>query len=313
MADKKIIAVMGATGAQGGGLVRAILAEADGPFRVRAITRDANSEGAQALAALGAEVVAANVDNGPSIVRAFEGAAGAYCVTFYWAHMDPEREIAEAHTLADAAKQADVGHVIWSTLEDTRLWVPLESNEMPTIHDHYKVPHFDTKGESNRFFFTRVPTTFLLTSFYWDNLIHFGMNPKPDGNGRYMFVLPMGDVKMPGIAAEDIGKCAYGIFKDGIVNNTVGVSGEHLNGAEMAAILSDVLGIDCYHAAVTPEQYRGFGFPGADDLGNMFQFYRDYEKDFREHRDPAVARKLNPELQDFRTWVTRNKDRIPLT
>src|SRR5574338_560234 len=127
MADKKIIAVMGATGAQGGGLVRAIHADPDGPFQARAITRNANSDAAQALAALGAEVVEADVDDGPSIAAAFKGAAGAFCVTFYWAHMDPEREIAEAHVLADAAKQADVGHVIWSTLEDTRLWVPLES------------------------------------------------------------------------------------------------------------------------------------------------------------------------------------------
>jgi len=313
MSDKKIIAVMGATGAQGGGLVRAIHADPDSPFTARAITRNANSDAAQALAALGAEVVEADVADGASIVNAFKGADGAYCVTFYWAHMDPEREIAEAHTLADAAKAADVKHVIWSTLEDTRKWVPLDSDQMPTIHDHYKVPHFDTKGESNRFFFNRVPTVFLLTSFYWDNLISFGMNPKPDGSGRYAFTLPTGDAKMPGIAAEDIGKCAYGIYKQGIVDKTIGVAGEHLSGAEMAAAISDVLGIDCYHNSVSPEQFRSFGFPGADDMGNMFQFYRDFEKDFRSPRDPAIARSFNPELQDFRTWLTNNKDRIPLT
>ncbi|HVV34172.1 MAG TPA: NmrA family NAD(P)-binding protein, partial [Vitreimonas sp.] len=152
MADTKIIAVMGATGAQGGGLVRAIQADPASGFIARAITRDANSDAAKQLAALGAEIVEANIDDGPSIARAFEGAHGAFCVTFYWAHMNPEREIAEAHTLADAAKQAGVKHAIWSTLEDTRKWVPLESDQMPTIHDHYKVPHFDTKGESNRFF-----------------------------------------------------------------------------------------------------------------------------------------------------------------
>jgi uncharacterized protein YbjT (DUF2867 family) len=313
MSDKKIIAVMGATGAQGGGLVRAIHADPDSPFTARAITRNANSEAAQALAALGAEVVEADVADGASIVNAFKDADGAYCVTFYWAHMDPEREIAEAHTLADAAKAADVKHVIWSTLEDTRKWVPLDSDQMPTIHDHYKVPHFDTKGESNRFFYNRVPTVFLLTSFYWDNLIHFGMNPKPDGQGRYAFTLPTGDAKMPGIAAEDIGKCAYGIYKQGIVDKTIGVAGEHLSGAEMAAAISEVLGIDCYHNSVSPEQFRSFGFPGADDMGNMFQFYRDFEEDFRAPRDPAIARSFNPELQDFRTWLTNNMDRIPLT
>jgi len=84
MSEKKIIAVVGATGAQGGGLVRAILRDAEGHFRVRAITRDSNSEKAQQLASLGAEVVAADVDDENSLKRAFEGADGAYCVTFYW-------------------------------------------------------------------------------------------------------------------------------------------------------------------------------------------------------------------------------------
>ena len=314
MADTKIIAVMGATGAQGGGLVRAIQADPSGGFSARAITRNANSDAAKELAALGAEVVEANVDDGPSIIKAFEGAHGAFCVTFYWAHMDPEREIAEAHTLADAASQAGVKHAIWSTLEDTRKWVPLDSDQMPTIHDHYKVPHFDTKGESNRFF-QGVPTTYLLTSFYWDNLIGFGMNPKPDGAGGYVLALPTGEAKMPGIAAEDIGKSAYGIFKLGApaIGKTIGIAGEHLSGAEMAACLSEVLGINCKHLALSPADFRALGFPGADDLGNMFQFKRDFEADFRAPRDVAATRALNPDLQDFRTWLVANKDRIPLT
>jgi uncharacterized protein YbjT (DUF2867 family) len=312
MADKKIIAVVGATGAQGGGLVRAI--QAEGVFQARAITRDASSDAAKQLADIGAEVVEASVDDGPSIVQAFAGAHGAFCVTFYWAHMDPEREIGEAHTLADAAKQADVKHVVWSTLEDTRHWVPLASDQMPTIHSHYKVPHFDTKGESNRFFHG-APTTYLLTSFYWDNLINFGMNPKPDGEGGYVFALPMDNAKLPGIAAEDIGKSAYGVFKQGdaAIGKTIGIAGEHLTGAEMAAVLSEVLGINCRHLAMSPADYRGLGFPGADDLGNMFQFKRDFESDFRGPRDVAVTRALDPDLQDFRAWVTANKDRIPLT
>ena len=84
MADKKIIAVMGATGAQGGGLVRAILDDPAGGFAARAITRDVNSEKAKALARAGAEVVAADVDDAASLKRAFAGAYGAYCVTFFW-------------------------------------------------------------------------------------------------------------------------------------------------------------------------------------------------------------------------------------
>jgi len=313
MSDKKIIAVVGATGAQGGGLVRAIHADPNSPFRARAITRDPNSEAAQALAALGAEVVGADLQDGDSIDRAFRGAHGAYCVTFYWAHMSPERELAEARTLAESAEQEGVKHVIWSTLEDTRNWVPLSDNRMPTLMDEYKVPHLDVKGQANDFFRT-VPTTFLLTSFYWDNLISFGMNPKPDGEGGYVFTLPMGEAKLPGIGAEDIGRCAYGMFKDeSTIGKVIGVSGEHLTGAEMAAVLSEVLGVPVKHHSPSFDEFRSYGFPGADDLGNMFQFKHDFEADFRRARDPEVARRLNPALQDFRAWVTANKDRIPLT
>jgi hypothetical protein len=103
MAEKKIVAVVGATGAQGGGLARAILSDAKSEFGVRALTREVNSEKAQALAKLGAEVVAADVDDVESLKMAFAGAYGAYCVTFFWAHFSPERETASAANLAMAA------------------------------------------------------------------------------------------------------------------------------------------------------------------------------------------------------------------
>lgn len=176
---KKIIAVVGATGAQGGGLARAILNNPSGDFTARVITRDPNTDKAQALAKLGAEVVAADVDDIESLKRAFQGAYGAYCVTFFWNHFSPEKELADAKNMAAAAKHAGLQHVIWSTLEDTRRWVPLGDNRMPTLMGKYKVPHFDAKGEANHFFTDLgVPTTFLLTSFYWDNFIYFGSGPK---------------------------------------------------------------------------------------------------------------------------------------
>jgi uncharacterized protein YbjT (DUF2867 family) len=181
MSEKKIIAVIGATGAQGGGLVRAIMNESDGRFTARAVTRNVDSPKAQELAALGAEVVAANVDDILSLERAFDGAYGAYCVTFFWEHFSPEKEGQHARNMATAAKTMGVQHVIWSTLEDTRRWVPLEDDRMPTLMGSYKVPHFDAKGEADHVFpDLGVPTTHLLTSFYWDNLIYFGMEPKED-------------------------------------------------------------------------------------------------------------------------------------
>ncbi len=315
MAEKRIIAVAGATGSQGGGLARAILSDPSGGFAVRALTRDVNSEKARALAALGAEVVAADVDDAASLERAFQGAYGAYCVTFYWAHYSPEKELAEAKAMAAAAKRACLEHVIWSTLEDTRRWVPLTDDRMPTLMGKYKVPHLDAKGEANQAFTDLgLPVTFLHTSFYWDNLIGFGSGPRRGPDGKLAFTLPMGDAKLPGIAAEDIGKCAYGIFRRGpeFVGRSVGIAGEHLTGAQMAAALTRALGEEVRHNSISPEEYRGLGFPGADDLGNMFQFKRDFNEEYCAARSVEFSRSLNPELQSFDQWLARNKQQIPL-
>jgi hypothetical protein len=81
--------------------------------------------------------------------------------------------MAEAKAMSQAAKEAGLKHAIWSTLEDTREYIPLSDDRMPTLMEKYKVPHFDAKGESNKFFSDAgVPTTFLLTSFYYDNFIY---------------------------------------------------------------------------------------------------------------------------------------------
>jgi len=315
MSDKKIIAVVGATGAQGGGLVRAITSDPDGPFIARAITRDVNSEKARAPAALGAEVVAGDVDDAASLRSAFEGAYGAYCVTFFWDHFSPEKELAQARAMAEAARDAGVKHVIWSTLEDTRKWVPLSDDRMPTLMEKYKVPHFDAKGEADQIFTDLgVPTTFLATSFYWDNFIGFGMGPARGADGKLAITLPIGDAKLPGIAAEDIGRSAYGIFKKGpeLIGKRVGIAGEHLSGAEMASAFSNLLGGEVRYNAVEPSVYRSFGFPGADDLGNMFQFKRDFEDDFRGARPVDATRALNPKLQSLSEWLNANRERIPV-
>lgn len=314
MSEKKIIAVVGATGAQGGGLVRAIMDDPDGGFTARALTRNVDSPKAQELAALGAEVMAADVDDVSSLERAFNGAYGAFCVTFFWEHFSPEKEGQHARNMAAAAKAKGVQHVIWSTLEDTRRWVPLEDDRMPTLMGSYKVPHFDGKGEADHVFTDLgLPTTHLLTSFYWDNLIHFGMGPKEDPEGTLTLTLPMGEGKLPGMAAEDIGRSAHAIFKRGeeFIGQTVGVAGEHLTGGQMAAALTQAYGREVRYNAIEPEVYRGLGFPGAEDLGNMFQFKRDFQEAFCGSRNLDFSRKLLPSLQTFESWLSENASRIP--
>jgi uncharacterized protein YbjT (DUF2867 family) len=315
MADQRVIAVFGSTGAQGGGLARAILADSEQRFSVRAIARDPSSPKARELARLGAEVVAADVDDRESVERALDGAYGAFFITFFWHHLSPARETAEAREFALAARSTGVRHAIWSTLEDTRRWVPLSDERMPTLRGKYKVPHCDGKGESDRLFSDLgVPTTWLLTSFYWESLIHFGLGPRPGADGHLVFSLPMADQKLPGIDSEDIGRCALGIFKRGpaLIGKTIGIAGEHLTGAQMAAAFTEALGRGVRYEAVTPEAFRALEFVGAEELGNMFQFHRDFEDYVCAARSIDSSRSLNPEMQTFAAWLDLNKERFPL-
>jgi uncharacterized protein YbjT (DUF2867 family) len=259
--------------------------------------------------------VAADVHDVESLKKAFAGAYGAYCVTFYWAHMQPDLEIAEIRNLAQASRAAGLKHVVWSTLEDTRQWVPLSDDRMPTLMGKYKVPHFDTKGSSDHFFTDLgVPTTFLLASFYWDNFIYFGAGPKKGPDGKLAITMPIGKAKMAGVAAEDIGRVAYELFKKGTatVGQRIGVAGELLTGAQMAASLTKALGQEVRFNDVPPDVYRSFGFPGADDLGNMFQFYRDFEKVCNDTRDVAKCRAMYAGLQTFDQWLAKYAKKIPL-
>ena len=309
----KVIAVVGATGAQGGSLARAILADPAGGFACRAITRDPNKENARLLVDKGAEVVKADLDDPASLKRAFAGAYGAFCVTNFWEHFSAEKETAQAKNQADAARASGLKHVVWSTLEDTRKLMAPDDKRMPMLQDKYRVPHFDGKAEADAYF-AGLPATYLVTSFYWDNIYAFGLAPKKEADGTYSWTFPMGDKRLAGIAAEDIGKVAYGLFKAGpqYVGKTVGITGENLTMEQISEKLGKGLGIKVKYHAVEPDAYRGFGFPGADEMGNMFQIYRDFEKEVLAARSADVARSLNPALQTFDQWLALNKGKIPL-
>lgn len=310
-----LIAVFGATGAQGGGLARAILNDPQRRFRLRAVTRNPQGAAARALDTAGAEVVHADQDCLPDLQRALRGADAAFCVTSFWDHRDPERELRQARNMASAAATTGVGHVVWSTFEDSRDFVKPGSGVMPLLHGRFNVPHIDAKGEANATFGALgVPTTYLYTSFYWDNLVHFGMQPRRGEDGRLGFALPMGEARLPGIAVADIGLCAFAIFARGreLIGKSVGVAGEHLTGRQMAEQLALALGEPVDHLALTPAQYARLGFPGAEDLANMFQFKRDFERRFCAARDMACARELHPGLMTFAAWLARHRGQLPI-
>lgn len=225
-------------------------------------------------------------------------------MTFFWEHFDPAREQQHVRHMVAAAKANDLKHVVWSTLEDTRLKVPLNDDRMPTLKGKYKVPHFDAKGEADAFWSDAgVPTTNLQTSAYWDNMIGFGTGPQRGEDGKLRYVLPMADKKLPYIAVEDIGKCALGVFKRSpeFIGKTIGIASEHLTGEQVAAGLTKALGESVEYQYVPPEVFRTFPFPGADDLGNMYQYNRDFETEYCTARPLARSRELNPELQTFET------------
>jgi uncharacterized protein YbjT (DUF2867 family) len=312
MTQKKIITVVGATGSQGGSLARAILAESDGVFAVRAVTRHPGSDRAKELEQLGADVVQADMDDQASLGPAFEGAYGAYLVTNFWEHMSAEREKAQAAALATAAGHAGIQHGIWSTLEDTRECIPLDDDRMPTLQGRYKVPHFDGKAESDHCFpDAGIPTTFLRTTFYWENLLG-PVAPRRGENGVLELSLPMGTSRLSGIAAEDIGRTALEIFKRGpdLIGAMVSIAGEHLTVTDMAKSMTEVLGEPVQYLPMTPDAYRQLDFPGADEMGNMFQYYVECEDRFTRARDLAEVRQLNPDVQDFATWLDTHQDQL---
>ncbi|OBF30968.1 nucleoside-diphosphate sugar epimerase [Mycobacterium sp. ACS1612] len=315
MSNKKLIAVVGGTGSQGGGLVRAILDDTATEFRVRVLTRSAQSATARELAAAGAEIVEADLEDGASVVRAFDGADGAFVVTNYWAERSAEEEaegtradmeLRQADNAALAARQAGVSHVIWSTLEDTRD-VLGDDDGVPTVEVRYKVPHFDAKAEADALFRDYdVPTTFLRTTFFFESFLR-GVGPMRVDDGSLVLTLPMADQSLSGIAVADIGKTALGIFKRGapFIGQTVSIAGDHLTGDEYASAFSEAFGETVTYRPVSWDAFRAQGFPGAVEMGNMFQYYTQNSARFAGDRDLAAVRELNPELQSFREWLAR--------
>ena len=183
---------------------------------------------------------------------------------------------------------------------------------VPNLDGAYKVPHFDAKGEADELFTKYgTPTTFMRTTFYFETL-RSGLGPVRDSSGKLVLTLPMADKPLSGIAAEDIGRTALGIFKRGgeLVGKTVSIAGDHLTGDEYAAAMTDAFGEAVAYQPYGCDEYRALGFPFAVEMGSMFQFYAEGSERFTGDRDLTQVRKLNPELQSFRDWLAVHKDEI---
>ncbi|NXC05070.1 NMRL1 protein, partial [Orthonyx spaldingii] len=293
MAGKKLIVVFGATGAQGGGVARALLD--DGTFTVRAVTRSPRKKEAEELRRRGAEVVKADQDDEASLEQALAGAYGAFIVTNFWEHCSKEKEIEQGRRLADLSKRQGLRHVVFSGLE----------NVHQLTGGRLEVLHFDGKGVVEEYFQKiGVPTTIIRLPFYFENFLSIFKPQKAPQGDSFVLGLPMGDIPMDGMAVEDLGPVVLCLLKSPgeYIGQVIGLSTGKLTEAEYAAILSQQTGKTVTASKITPEEYEKQDFPGAKEMAAMFRFYA-----LKPDRNVALTMKLNPKARTFQQWVGDNK------
>ena len=326
MPDTRIIAIIGATGQQGGGLARAILADPGTGFAARALTRNPGSERARALAALGADVVEADLDDEASLRAAFDGAYGAYVVTDYFAAIVPDvpacspqeaarnraqRELAQAANAARAARDTGIRHAIWSTAEDTRPHFNRTRSDIPRTEGGFATPHLDAKSEANAFFTElQVPTTFLQPAYYYESLI--GGLLTRDPRGEPVLSLPLADSRLALIGAEDIGRTALTMLRhpDDFIGRKVSVAGAHSSGEELAAMISGVAGEKVHYRPFTWEQFRSLPFPTAVTAANAFQYFAETQEDLLSRYDLNESRRINPQMASLDEWLRAHRSSL---
>jgi uncharacterized protein YbjT (DUF2867 family) len=303
MSENPIYVVFGVTGAQGGRVAHHLVQSG---HRVRGLTRNPTGEKAKALDDR-IEVVECNLDNEEQIANALKGSSGVFLVTNFWEHFNANKEVEQVQRVARLAKEAGVKHLVFSTLEDT------SALDAPMING-LKTPHFDGKARATKWLESfDLPVTNLYTSFYYENFIFFGMAPKLNGaeDGVYRLGFNMGSKPLPMVAVDDIGKAGAALLvDDSSIGKSVGIASAHLTGDEIAKAFSAVTGKPCEYVPMSREAYAGLGFPGADDLANMFQFKHDFNEEFCKMRDLKESQELIGDLKGFTSWLEENLDAV---
>jgi uncharacterized protein YbjT (DUF2867 family) len=296
MTTRKTILVFGATGAQGGSVARNLIAR--GHFNVRALTRKPDSESAQKLRELGAEIVQGDLDDPASLRAALEGVYGAFGVTNFWEHFDKEGP--QGRNLVEAVAASKVEHFIFSALPP----IAKETNGA------LRSPHFDLKAEHEELARSLgIPSTFVHVPFYYENFLYF-FPPRPNGDGSYAFGFPQGETPLAAMSVEDVGAIVAPMFEqpEVYIGKTVKLAGDEIPAAQYAAVLSRVTGADVRYHHVPRETFAALGFPGAEDLADMFEYYRLHIPS--RAKDIDSCRALAPTLQSFDTWASRNATKL---
>jgi len=331
MKSNKIIVVFGATGSQGGALVRAILAhDTQKEFYIRAVTRNRDSEKVLKFTKMmleeenRVEVIEADANDLEQVTMALKDAYGAFFVTNPF---DPsscatlDLESKQAWNFAKASEVVGLHHAIWSTTEDPLEDVPMESDAIPTLtatsqdgsQTCYKLPHFENKAKGDTFFQEfSVPTTFILPGFFYENFLSYFPIKREGENNSLQFLVPTGDAKIPMTSAEDIGKVALAIFQGGpkeFAGKKIGISTEHLSMDDVSERFSKVLGESVSNNKfVTAEIFSTFGFPMCQELANMFIYWRDFNAQYRSRRSVDETKNVYSDLTSFEDYVQENKE-----
>lgn len=289
----KTILVVGATGAQGGSVARNLLAR--GRYAVRALTRNTVSHAAQELRALGAEVVQGDLDDVASLRAALEGCYGAFGVTNFWEHF--QKEETQGRNLVQAVADAKIQHFVFSTLP------PVAKATGGALRS----PHFDLKAEHEELARSLgIPSTFVHVPFYYENFLSF-FPPRPAGDGTYQFGFPQGDTPLAAMSVQDVGRIVAALFEEPekYLGRTLKLAGDELPAATYADVMSRRTGAAIRYAYVPRETFAALGFPGAEDLADMFEFYRLHIPSRKN--DIETCRAIAPELQSFEEWASRNE------
>jgi uncharacterized protein YbjT (DUF2867 family) len=294
--QRRTVLVTGATGAQGGSVARYLLDR--GQFAVRCLTRNPDSDKARALQQAGAEVVAGDLDSSASLRAALDGCWGVFGLTNFWEHFGKEYE--QGKNLIDAVAESGAEQFVLSTLPG---YHKLSGGALA-------VPHCDIKAQLEDYTRERgLPATFVHVAFYYENFLTY-FPPQAQKDGTFAFGFPQGDTPLAAYSVEDTGGIVAPLFErpDEFQGRTIGVVGDDRSCAEYAEIMTRVLNKPVAYNYIPREVFASFGFPGAEELANMFEVQRLHIPERKA--DLEESRRLYPGVRSFEQWLTTNKDRF---
>lgn len=286
------VAVFGATGKQGGSVVRAL--SQGGEFHVKAITRNPDSDKAKPLSSLAyVSVHKADLNDPASVDQVLSGCQAVFLVTDIAFNAD-SKETQQGIDLINSAIKNKVNHVVFSGLDHVK----------PVIGK--TCAHFDNKAAIEDYGLAHgneITFTSIRLPAYYENFMHLQKAP----DGTRLFTMPLGDIPIYFMSADDTGECVKSILKNPneYKNKIVGVAAEHLKLDQVVELFNKNLSpLQFKNANCSLEKFASFGFPGAEDLSIMCEYFQSG----KIRRDIELTKKLNPNLSSFNDWLVKNKD-----